>query len=155
MEPRLILQQCKIYQNKAREIVFIPYANVFNFYRSLDEYVINGRKINITFPHERICEYSRLVERILSCENGGEFFQYLTGSLSDSLGLIESDLKSKLKDEVDRFRADETLYYAYKISCNYDEDYQQYFLYLEPAGAGMKSVSFQIDIDDLAQNSQN
>jgi hypothetical protein len=149
MDAKLLLQQCKMYQNKNREVVFIPYANVYNFYRSLDEYVINGRRINITFPLQKITHDSFLMERIMSCENGYEFLEQLLEPNILSLGLIEKKSIVKISQRLNYIKCDKTLYYSYQVSYIYDEDYQQSFLHLAPKGEGLKSQSFQIDLEDL------
>ncbi len=149
MDAKLLLQQCKIYQNKNLEVVFIPYANVYNFYRSLDEYVINGRRVNITFPLQKIRHDSFLMERIISCENGYEFLEKLLDPNILSLGLFEKRSIVKISQKLNYIKCDKTLYYAYQISYIHDPDYGQYFLHLAPKGEGLKSQSFQIDLDDL------
>jgi hypothetical protein len=149
MDPKLLLQQCKIYQNKNREVLFIPYANVYNFYQSLDEFVISGRSINITFPLEKIKHDSFLVDRIISCENGYEFLNEILQPHVLSLGLIEKNSINRIREKLTVFKCDKSLYFSYRISHNYDKDYHQYFLHLAPQGEGLKSQSFQIDIDEL------
>jgi hypothetical protein len=58
MNPALYLQQCRIYQNRAKDTVSLPYAENYRFYKTLDGLVQDGRKIKITFGAERITEKS-------------------------------------------------------------------------------------------------
>ena len=148
MNLELILQQCKIYENKSKDITVIPYADALNFYRSLDISVLNGRRIQITFPLEKLDENSHLIERFLSCQNGKEFLHALTEPINNLGDLIENsnrdNLRDKLKEYLDFF-PDNSLYNAYNANCIYDKEYQQYFIYLEPVGDGLPSVSFTVD----------
>jgi hypothetical protein len=146
MDPELWLQQCRIYQNKDKEAITLPYADADNFYKSLDGYVFEGYKLTIFFLNAKLTQNSLLLERIISCFNGR--------MLIDDYQKIYTDLRRILA-----FASQEDFIAAltkggatsHKIYSTYLFEYQETpdgepVLSLEPAGEGLPSTSFTIDI---------
>jgi len=146
MDPELWLQQCRIYQNKDKEAITLPYADEDDFYKTLDRYIFEGYKLKINFLNTKLAKGSGLFERIFSCLNGQ--------TLIDDHKNIYDNLHNILafnspEDFVEALRqyseANNKIYRSYLFNYQKDADGKP-ILALEPAGEGLPSVTFTVDI---------
>ncbi len=146
MDPELWLQQCRIFQNKDKEAITLLYTDDDNFYQALDRYVVEGYKLKIIFVVEKLAKGSLLLERFISCFNGRmlvDDYKNIYANLHDILDFnspehfIEAIMKC--------IENNNKLYNTYLFKYN-DTSNGKPILCLEPAGEGLPSSSFTIDI---------
>jgi hypothetical protein len=146
MDPELWLQQCRIFQNKEKEAVTLPYANDDNFYNKLDRCVLEGYKLKISFLHKKLANGSLLLERIISCFNGQiliDDYKNIYGNLHDILEFTSHEhfLEAIMKCAESSNKIYKTYLFKYNATPG-----EEPILCLEPAGEGLPSSSFTIDI---------
>lgn len=148
MDPELWLQQCRIYQNKEKTAITLPYIDDDNFYMTLDKYVFDGYRIRINFPDAKIGKGSALLKRIISCVNG----QLLIDNYKDIYNNLRNILAFTSQEDfiaaiIKYIDTDIKFYntYLFRFDCN-DAPEEKSVLCLEPAGGGLPSQSFTVDI---------
>jgi len=146
MDPELWLQQCRIYQNKDKEAITLAYADEDKFYHTLDKYIFDGYKLKINFLNAKLAKGSFLFERIISCLNGQTLindYKNIYNSLHTILEFgSQEDFIEVLRQCIE---ANNKIYNTYLINYDATADGQP-ILCLEPAGGGLPSASFTIDI---------
>lgn len=147
-DPELWLQQCRIFQNKDKEAITLTYSGDANFYKTLDKYIFDGYKIRIDFLNDRLTRDSALIERFLSCLNGQlliDNYKNIYDNLSNILAFTsqEAFLETIMKYIENNNKIYNT--YLFKYDSN-DTMNEKSILYLGPAGAGLPSCSFTVDI---------
>lgn len=147
-DPELWLQQCRIYQNKDKEAITLTYSDDANFYKTLDKYIFDGFKIRINFFNDKLAKGSALFERILSCLNGQlliDDYQALYDNLRNILAFTNKE--AFLEAILNCIDSNNKIYNTYLFKYdNGDTVDQKSILCLEPAGAGLPSCSFTVDI---------
>ena len=146
LDPELWLQQCRIYQNKDKETITLAYAEEDNFYNTLDRYIFDGYKIKINFPDTKLAKGSLLFARILSCLNG----QILIDDNKNIYNSLHTILEFSSQEDfiatlMKYIETSNKLYNTYLLKYNETADGLP-ILCLEPAGEGLPSASFTIDI---------
>lgn len=144
LEMELHLQQCRIFQNKDKDAVTIPYTNDANFYQTLDRHIFNGYKIKIIFPDKKLAEGSPLWERILSCFNGQRLIIDSPDYYAEMQGIMAFNTQDQFDEALKQHaQTDNRIYNSYIFKCVSQD---QNILILEPAGEGLPSYSFTVDI---------
>jgi hypothetical protein len=146
MDPELWLQQCRIYQNKDKETITLTYANDDNFYKDLDRYVFDGYKLKIIFLNDKLANGSLLIGRIIACFNGQiliDDFKQIYNNLHDILEFNSQEhfLEAVMKCSERNNKIYKTYLFKYNATPG-----EEPILCLEPAGEGLPSSSFTIDI---------
>lgn len=145
-EMELQLQQCRIFQNKDKEAVTLPYTDNADFYKTLDRYVFNGFKIKIRFLLEKLTASSSLLERIISCFNGQELINDSSSYYVNMQEILGFSSQEQFNDTLERYlQADNKIYQTYIFKYNATPE-EKDILSLEPAGEGLPSYSFTVDI---------
>ncbi|MHB8068553.1 MAG: hypothetical protein ACYDIC_11725 [Desulfobaccales bacterium] len=148
MDPELWLQQCRIYQNKDKEAITIPFIDDDNFYKALDKYVFGGYKLRIDFLNSKLAQGSVLIERILSCLNGRLLIDD-SKNINDNLRniLAFTSQETFIKAIMNCINANIKIYNTYLFKYNGNDTLdKKSILCLEPAGEGLPSQSFTVDI---------
>jgi hypothetical protein len=147
MEPELILQGCRIYQNKDREIVTLPYTEARAFYRALDDLVQNGRRIRISFPEERLEGDCALLRRLTSCRNGVEFLEELLDKPAGAADILHPARTPAIRDALEQYLPGALgLYRVYEATRMEDQDGGGQYILLEPCTEGIVAVSFEVEL---------
>jgi hypothetical protein len=146
MDPELWLQQCRIYQNKDKEAITLPYTDDDNFYKTLDKYVYDGYKLTISFLNDKLAKGSLLIERIISCLNG----QLLINDYKNIYHNLHDVLEFTSQEHfIETLKAcvgtNHKIYGTYLFKYHETADGKP-VLCFEPGGEGLPSTSFTIDI---------
>lgn len=146
MDPELWLQQCRIFHNKDKEAITLSYADDDNFYKTLDRYVFDGYKIKINFVVEKLAKGSLVIERIISCLNGRTLIDDYKNIYNNLHDILEFNSQENFIEAIMKcIETNNKLYKTYLFKYNDTLDGKP-ILCLEPAGEGLPSASFTIDI---------
>ena len=146
MDPELWLQQCRIFQNKDKEAITLPYADDDNFYKMLDKYVYDGYKLKISFLNEKLAKGSLLIERVISCLNGQiliDDYKNIYHNLHDVLEFTGQE--HFMEAIMGCIGTNHKIYSTYLFKYHETPDGKP-VLCLEPGDEGLPSASFTIDI---------
>ena len=146
LDPELWLQQCRIYQNKDQEAITLPYADDDNFYKTLDSYVFKGTKINIFFSNAKLAKDSLFIERIMSCLNGQTLIDDYKNIYSKLHTVLEYNHQEKFIETIMQCSKNNIkIYSTYLFKYGETVDGKP-ILSFEPAGEGLPSSSFTVDL---------
>lgn len=146
MDPELWLQQCRIFQNKDNEAITLLYADDDNFYKTLDRYVLEGRKLKIDFLTAKLSQSSLLLERIISCFNGRMLMDDYKNIYHNLHDILEFNSQEHFIEAIMKCsESNNKIYSSYLFKYN-ERLSGKPILCLEPAGEGLPSSSFTIDI---------
>jgi len=146
MDPELWLQQCRIFQNKDKDAITLPYADDDNFYKALDRYVFEGRKLKIMFLTAKLAKNLLLLERIISCFNGRMLIDDYKNIYNNLHNILEFNSKEHFIEAIMKcIETNNKIYNTYLFKYDVTPDGKP-VLCLEPAGEGLPSSSFTIDI---------
>jgi hypothetical protein len=146
MDPELWLQQCRIFQNKDKEAITLPYADDDNFYKTLDRYVYDGYKLKISFLNEKLAKGSLLIERVISCLNGQILIDDYKSIYDKLQDILEFDGQEHFIEAImGCIERNNKIYNTYLFKYHAAPDGKP-VLSLEPAGEGLPSASFTVDI---------
>ena len=148
MDPEFLLQQCRVYQNKNKEEIELTYADEDDFYKILDHYIFEGCKVRLNFSNDKLARDSALIQRILSCLNGQiliDDYKNIYDKLQDILDFASQDafIEAIMKGIDNNIK----IYNIYFFKYNHqDKPDAGSTIGLAPAGEGLPSQSFTIDI---------
>ncbi len=148
MDPELLLQQCRIYQNKHKEEINLTYADEDGFYKILDRYVYEGYKVRLNFLNDKLAQGSALIERIISCLNGQiliDDYINIYAELHDILAFTSQDafIEAIIKCLETNIKIYNNYFFEYIHTDNQGEGS---IIRLAPASEGLPSQSFTVDI---------
>ena len=146
MDSELWLQQCRIFQNKDKEAITLLYTDDDDFYKTLDRYVFEGRKLKINFLNAKLAKSSLLLERIISCFNGRMLIDDYKNIYNNLHGILEFNSQEHFIEAIMKcIETNNKIYKTYLFKYNETLGGKP-ILCLEPAGEGLPSSSFTIDI---------
>jgi len=143
--PGRFIQQNNIYKNRNIKVT-LTYSDEFIFYKLLDQNVESGKTVSIIFPGAKMEEQSGLHKRLANCANGEEFFSLMTDlaetAIDAFLHFATRNVFSLWKATHDL--AQRSLYQAYNVEYEFDDETGTYFILLEPNGEGDDSKAWRL-----------